>query len=184
MAMATGRRLTPVSDDATPKDMQSLSDGFYYKASQGWQKLSPISMAGGGAKHVEKMFVPGLTPQFVWTFRGAEAPVQISERRPTFCVKESAAMANIEGRTERDLIIVRFDKRKDHRELQTTNGGNMFTFKAGLSKDRTPDVTVKPIADGTFTVTPNEDLRPGEYMLTFGGLGYSGYDFGIRQSQN
>jgi hypothetical protein len=33
----------------------------------------------------------------------------------------------------RDMVIVRFDQKKDHRELQTTSGGNMFTFKAGLS---------------------------------------------------
>jgi hypothetical protein len=176
----TGSDQTSVSQDSTSADIQSLADGFYYRTSQGWHELEPISMVGGGAKHVGKMLIPGLTPQFVWTFRGAEAPVQTSDRRPVFCVKESPAVANVEGRTWRDLIIVRFDKEKDHRELQTTNGGNMFTFKAGLSKDRTPGITVNPISDGTFTVTPNEDLRPGEYMLTFGALGNSGYDFGIR----
>jgi hypothetical protein len=29
-------------------------------------------------------------------------------------------------------------------------------------------------------VTPNEDLKPGEYMVTFSALGRSGYDFGIK----
>ena len=89
-------------------------------------------------------------------------------------------MANIAGRSGRDLLIIRFDKKKDHRELQTTKGGNMFTFKAGISKDRMPDITTKTIADGIFMVTPNEDLRPGEYMVTFSALGNSGYDFGIK----
>jgi hypothetical protein len=168
----------PVS---VPNEVQSLSDGFYYRSSQGWKRLEPISMAGGGLKHAGKMFVPGLTPQMVWTFRGAEAPVQIEGKKPTFCVKELPSLASVAGRSERDLVIVRFDKKKDHRELQTTNGGNMFTFKAGLSKDRTPDITTKTIADGVFIVSPNEDLRPGEYMLTFGALGNSGYDFGVKQ---
>jgi len=54
--------------------------------------------------------------------------IQISEHRPTFYVRELPALANIAGRSERDLVIVRFDKKKDHRELQTTSGGNMFTF--------------------------------------------------------
>ncbi len=168
-------------DAAIPGDMQALSDGFYYQSSQGWHKLAPISMAGGGLKHVGKMFVPGLTPQMVWTFRDAESPVQIDEKRPTFCVKELPALANIAGRSGRDLLIVRFDKKKDHRELQTTSGGNMFTFKAGLSKDRTPDITVKTLADGVFLVRPNEDLKPGEYMVTFSTLGNSGFDFGVKQ---
>jgi hypothetical protein len=168
-------------DAAVSKDVQSLGDGFYYQSSQGWKKLEPISMVGGGLKHVGKMFVPGLTPQVVWTFRGAEAPVQIEGKRPTFCIKELPSLANVAGRSERDLVIVRFDKKKDRRELQTTNGGNMFTFKAGLSKDRMPDITTKTIADGVFIVTPNEDLKPGEYMLTFGALGNSGYDFRVKQ---
>jgi hypothetical protein len=166
---------------AVPQDVQSLSDGFYYKTSQGWQKLEVLSMGGGGLKHAGKMFVPGLTPQMVWTFRGAESPGLIDDKRPTFCIKELPALAEIGGRSGRDLLIVRFDKKKDHRELQTTNGGNMFTFKAGLSKDRTPDITTKTLADGIFMLTPNEDLKPGEYMVTFSALGNSGYDFGIKK---
>jgi hypothetical protein len=170
-----------VGQDATvPQELQSLSDGFYYQTSRGWQKLEPLAMAGGGLKYVGKMLVPGLTPQMVWTFRDAESPAQIEDRRPAFCIKELAALANIGGRSRRDLLIVRFDKKKDHRELQTTNGGNMFTFKAGLSKDRMPEITTKTLADGIFMVTPNEDLKPGEYMITFSALGNSGYDFGIR----
>jgi len=168
-------------DTAVPKDVQSLSDGFYYKAAQGWQKLEPISMAGGGAKHMGKMFVPGLTPQMVWTYRDAESPAQIADKRPTFCVKESPEIANISGRSRRDLLIIRFDKKKDHRELQTTTGGNVFTFKSGISKDRMPDITAKEIGDGIFMVTPSQDLKPGEYMITFSALGTSGYDFGIKQ---
>jgi hypothetical protein len=166
-------------DTAIAQDVQTLADGFYYRTTQGWQKLEPLSMAGGGIKHAGKMLVPGLTPQFVWTFRDAEARIQIEDRRPTFYIKELPALASIAGRTERDLIIIRFDKKKDHRELQTTSGGNMFTFKSGISKERLPDIITKTIFDGIFTVTPNDDLKPGEYMLTFSALGTGGYDFGI-----
>jgi hypothetical protein len=100
---------------AVSKEVQSLPDGFYYKTPQGWQKLQPIAMSGGGLKHAGKMFVPGLTPQMVWTFRDAESPAQIADKRPTFCIKELPALANIAGRSGRDLLIVRFDKKKDHR---------------------------------------------------------------------
>ena len=98
----------------------------------------------------------------VWTFRGAEAPVQMSERRPIFIVKELPMMADIAGRSGRDLVIVRFDKKKDHRELRVTNGGNVFTFKSGISKDRTPDITVTTVSEGIFEVQPNQELTAGE----------------------
>lgn len=173
--------LCPGQDTTAPQEVQSLADGFYYKTPQAWQKLEPLSMAGGGLKHVGKMLFPGLTPQMVWTFRGAEAPAQIGDKRPTFCIKELPILASTAGRSGRDLLIVRFDKKKDHRELQTTSGGNMFTFKSGISKDRMPDITTKTVADGIFMVTPNADLKPGEYMVTFSALGITGYDFGIKQ---
>jgi len=162
-------------DDSIPP-----SDGAFYRNGREWKPLQQLSMAGGGVKHAGKMFVPGLTPQMVWTFRGSEAPIQIEDRRPTFYVKEPPVLEIIAGRSERDLVIVRFDKKKDHRELQTTSGGNMFTYKAGFSKERLPDITVKKIADGLFAVTPNEELKTGEYMLTFSALGNTGYDFGIK----
>ena len=90
-------------------------------------------------------------------------------------------LSEVAGRTERDVVIVRFDKKKDHRELQTTSGGNMFTFKSGFSKERLPDITTSKIADGIFTVTPNQDLPPGEYLITFSSVGVNGYDFGIKR---
>ena len=179
---STSSQSGPHSNDpsAGALDVQPLSAGFYYKTAQGWQKLEPISLAGGGLKHVGKMFVPGLTPQMVWTFRGAESPIQIEDKRPTFCIKEFPEVAGIAGHSEHALLIVRFDKKKDHRELQTTNGGNVFTFKGGLSKDRMPDITTKTVSDGVFMVTPTEDLKPGEYMITFDAVGTDGYDFGVR----
>ena len=171
---------TATASGVVLRDVQTLPAGFYYNTAQGWQKLEPISLAGGGLKHVGKMFVPGLTPQMVWTFRGAESPIQIEDKRPTFCIKEFPEVAGIAGRSEHALLIVRFDKKKDHRELQTTNGGNVFTFKGGLSKDRMPDIMSKTVSDGVFMVTPTEDLKPGEYMITFDAVGTDGYDFGVR----
>jgi hypothetical protein len=176
----------PTSVPALPKDGDGtdvLADGTYYKSPGGWVKLEQLTMAGGGATHMGKMFVPGLTPQMVWTYRGPEAPVQIADRRPTFVVKQSPYIVNIPGHSDRDLLIVRFNKKKDHRELQTTSGGNMFTFKAGLSKEKTPEIAVAKISDTTFSITPTNDLDPGEYLLTFSALGFNGFDFGIRSGK-
>src|SRR5882672_8732347 len=88
IAFAAVTLLCAGQDAAVLQDVKSLSDGFYYKTPQGWQKLEPLTMAGGGLKHAGKMFVPGLTPQMVWTFRDAESPIQIADKRPTFCIKE------------------------------------------------------------------------------------------------
>jgi len=76
-------------------------------------------------------------------------------------------------------ILVRFDQKKDYRELQTTNGGNMFTFKSGLSKDRMPDIDITSADASAFFISPRADLAPGEYLLSASSMGASGYDFGF-----
>jgi hypothetical protein len=161
--------------------LETSPDGIYYQADQKYIAIDPLMMSGGGAKHVGKMFVPGLTPQMVWTYRGAEAPVRFKDPRPVFYFKQSPQMAQFPGRTYRDLVIVQFDKKKDHRELQATNGGNMFTFKAGLSKEKMPDFDIEKITDGTYKITLKQDLKPGEYLIGFG-IATSGYDFGVDQA--
>jgi hypothetical protein len=143
-----------------------------------------ITLAGGGAKHVGKMFVPGLTPQMVWTFRDAEAPVQVSDSLPRFCFKLIAMPPGIPyAPSGRDILIARFDEKKDHRELQTTSGGNMFTFKSGLSADRMPAVEITELDSSTYLVSPKEPLKNGEYLLTNSSLGTTGYDFGFHSSK-
>jgi hypothetical protein len=142
--------------------------------------MQVIHMTGGGTKHMAKVFVPGLTPQMVWTYRDATAPVHLENGKPVFCVKVYAFPDGTSaGPSSRDIVIARFDEKKDHRELQTTSGGNAFTFKSGLSKDRMPDIEVAPIDATTYLVTPKDALRPGEYLLSTSATGYSGYDFGF-----
>ena len=171
--------LSVVAGAQTPQlNQPPLAPGAYVKSGDQWVKLEPTVSSGGGAKHVAKMFVPGLTPQIVWTFRKAEASVQLSQTKPQFYIRRSPNLPDIPGQMPRDFVIVRFDKKKDHRELQASSGGNALTFKAGLSQDRLPDVVVEPVSEGLFVLSPKADLAPGEYLITQG-MGNSGMDFGI-----
>jgi len=43
-----------------------------------------------------------------------------------------------------------------------------------------PEITITRVSDSTFTVVSNQELKPGEYLLTFDGAGTSGWDFGVR----
>ena len=157
-----------------------LEPGTYYWTGNGWAAMQSITMSGGGLKHEVKVFVPGLTPQMVWTFRDSQAPVQIQGETPLFCVKFLAVMAGTPyAPSAREIVVVRFDRKKDHRELQTTNGGNEFTFKSGLSKDRMPDINVSPLDANTYLVSPKFPLQVGEYLLSTPSMGVSGYDFGV-----
>jgi len=157
-----------------------LQPGTYYWAEGAWHSMEQITMSGGGGKHMAKMFVPGLTPQIVWTYRGATAPVQVREDKPLFCVKFIPVPPGIPyARSTRDIAIARFDEKKDHRELQVTSGGNALTFKAGVGKDRLPDLTVTPLDASTALFSPVAPLRAGEYIISTASMGNMGFDFGF-----
>jgi hypothetical protein len=157
-----------------------LQPGAYYWTGTAWTAMQPITMSGGGSKHVAKMLVPGLTPQIVWTFRDAKAPVQVPDGKPLFCFKFITVPPGTPyAPSGRDIVIARFDEKKDHRELQTTSGGNALTFKAGLSKDRTPEIDVTTLEPSTYLVSPKNNLAAGEYLLSSASMGISGYDFGF-----
>jgi hypothetical protein len=43
-----------------------------------------------------------------------------------------------------------------------------------------PEVTLHSINNLMISVTPNQDLAPGEYLLTYDEKARLGYDFGIK----
>ena len=177
----TSKTSPPTGTTGHQKDTAAnLQPGAYYWTGDEWAAMQPITMSGGGLKHVAKVLVPGLTPQMVWTFRDSQAPVQIQGQSPLFCVKFLPVMAGTPyAPSARDIVVVRFDRKKDHRELQVTNGGNEFTFKGGLSKDRMPDIVVNALDVNTYLVSPKSPLQVGEYLLSTTSMGIYGYDFGL-----
>jgi hypothetical protein len=76
IAFATASLFTPVgitqsqNTDAAKDAKEAaakLQPGTYYWTDGVWRSMERINISGGGTKHMGKMFVPGLTPQFVYT---------------------------------------------------------------------------------------------------------------------
>jgi len=113
------------------------------------------------------------------TYLKPEAPVQLSDRRPVFYIKATPDKEQQMAVAARTTVIVLLNKKGDHRELQVIKRG-LFGAKTGYDKKRMPDVTLHSINNLMITITPNEDLAPGEYLLTWNSMGSVGYDFGIK----
>jgi hypothetical protein len=88
--------------DAASKDIQSLSDGFYYKTRQSWQKLEPLAMADSSIW--ARCLSPGSLRKWSGHFANAESPVRITDKRPTFYIS-LPQLADIAGRTYIALLI-------------------------------------------------------------------------------
>jgi hypothetical protein len=145
--------------------------GAYYKTKDGWQKLELLTATGS-----KVVAFSGVTK----TYFKAEAPVQLTDRRPVFYVKTTPDKEALMAVANRNALIVLLSKKSDHRELQVVKSG-LFSAKAGYSKKVLPEVTLHSINSLMMTITPNEDLEPGEYLLmTWDETGNFGYDFGIK----
>jgi hypothetical protein len=148
VSLAAGQTGNP-QDSTEPPD-----HGAYYRTKDGWQKLEMliesgirehISPFGGGVKNI---------------YRGAEAPVQVSDRRPVFYIKTTPDKEAVMAVAARNTVVVLLSKKEDHRELQSIKA-NLLGGKGGLDKNRMPDVTLHSINNLMITVTPNQDLAPG-----------------------
>jgi hypothetical protein len=163
-----------VAQEVGTKAVVPEKPGVFLVGESGLIELRELHPSQMGMKKAGKMFVPGLTPHMVQVFDGKQAPTRVSVMRPAFLV--SGPIVQFMGR---DFKIVRLDVKSDRRELQTTSGASMFTFKAGYSKERTVEVEIEAIGPDVIKLVPRQDLAPGEYMIVAGMAGVSGYDFGI-----
>ena len=166
VAFLVGLCVTTFAQDA----VEPPDHGAYYKAKDGWQKLELLTATGNKVGAFSGVTITYLKPN---------SPVQLSDRRPVFYVKTTPDKEQQMSVAARTTVIVLLDNKDDHRELKVIKSG-LFGAKAGYDKKRMPDVTMHSINNLMITITPNEDLAPGEYLLTWNSMGSVGYDFGIK----
>jgi hypothetical protein len=149
--------------------------GGYYLGRQGWLPLSHMLIAERKVRKWYRALIPTLAPQGVLVFRGAEAPIKIDERKPLFFIRQQGPADG----SARDVLMVRLQKKKDHRELPAMSGATIFNWKERIPREHIIPSTVSSVAPDAYTITPANGLAPGEYMLTFGTGDGGGYDFQI-----
>jgi hypothetical protein len=127
-------------------------------------------------------------------YRGAKAALRLSIAKPTFFVR--AAHAPEAGAPEagapeagapeagatKDAMLVRLSQKKDTRIFHASSADSSVENKGGFKSGATRKVAVTEYPDHSFTLTPEENLSPGEYLLVFGS-GTSGFDFGIDKAK-
>lgn len=131
--------------------------------------------------------------------RGTRATVRSKDVRPTFYFyfeKKSGSlsyaatwMAWFAGITSpNQFTLAKFDVKREDREIVVGEFGTFGSSMGTRAKD-TIAFTHEKLAPGIYKVTPQGDLKPGEYCFFFTGtnaaMGQGGtlFDFGIDQAQ-
>ena len=116
--------------------------GVYVENAGKWDKLFVASTSGEKSKGVAKTaFTGGIaSAKVVMLYRDPDAPVKTQGPRPVF---------RIIGPTEtapRAIVIVRLEKKKDHRELQVATARGWTGANLSYPPDATTSVDVGQIA--------------------------------------
>jgi hypothetical protein len=159
---------------------QTLAPGIYSDQNGTLSALTPAAYSGTQSSNSM------VKVSIFWTFRGNHSPVQLSTNRPQFrlvCgLTGGVPLLTLCGPTLKqptDLIVVRLDEKSDHREARTITG-SMLGGHSGFDSKKTTTATATKRDDGNWEVSPDADLKPGEYLITTG-TQPQGFDFGIRK---
>jgi hypothetical protein len=157
------------------EEAAKLEPAAYYSTGIAWQPLEPLTWSANGVNKAGR--------SSVWTYRHPEARVQLTEGSPLFCYKFIEAAPGSPNPPSVNIVIARLEQKKDHRQLATLSEAGAFKFKAGLSKERTLEVTLTNVAAGVILISPKEPLLPGGYVLGSSSLAITGYDFGFHSAK-
>lgn len=120
-----------------------------------------------------------------WTFRGGHSPLQLSTNHPHFRLVcgygtvQLLLLCQPGSSQPNDLIVVQLDEKSDHRESRVASG-SMLGGHGGFDPKKTITAISVKRDDGSWDVSPAQDLKPGEYLITTG-MSPQGFDFGIQK---
>lgn len=153
------------------------SPGVYYRVEDSaWIRLLPAVTSKASSSGV-RLFVDtgGYTDMGMnVTCPGARAAMRIRVPRPTLHVRAVGS--------EKDAILVRLTAKKDSRIYKTSFSNVTVENKAGFRKGDIYKLISRANPDGSFSVCPEKELPPGEYLLVLGNA-VPAFDFGIDQAK-
>jgi hypothetical protein len=116
--------------------------------------------AGGKAG---SFFTNGMRNQH-WdaTLAGPTSKNVVRERRPLFYLYVP------DGSDGADYVLIKLNKKSDHREFQVGSFGGITGGKSGVKKDKELGFKAEHVGIRMYKVTLDEDLKPGEYAFFMG----------------
>jgi hypothetical protein len=152
------------------------SGTYYYQNNANWVPLQPAPIDKMKTKGMELFLATGGYTRLgaSGVYHGAKAALRISVPKPTFFVRAAGSYRN--------AALIRLVQKKDSRTFHTSSSNISIENRGGFNKGDIRKVFVVEYPDSSFSLTPEENLSPGEYLLVFGGAA-SGFDFGIDKTK-
>ena len=146
--------------------------GVYFQQDNKWIGIKPAPVSGTKTKGLGTFVDTGgytdLGTDVV--LPGAASSIRISIPKPTFYVRGIGY--------SKDAMLIRLIRKGKSRVFHTSSGDATVENKEGFRKADIRKTVVTDYPDGTYSITPESDLKPEEYLLVLGDTA-STFDFGI-----
>jgi hypothetical protein len=152
---------TPISSDP---NLPPPEVGVYWKDGKNFVLLQGMTLSqakvGGRAG---SFFTNGMRSEH-WdaTVAGATSQNHVKERQPVFYFYVP------DGDTAADYVLVKMEKKSDHREFQVGNFGGVTGGKSGVKKDKEIAFHAEHAGIRIYKVTLDSSLKAGEYAFFLG----------------
>jgi hypothetical protein len=164
------------SNPAEMPDLPAASGVYYRMGGAKWVSLQPATIEKMNPKGMELFIETGGYTNLGMSMvcRGSKAAMRITASKPIFFVRGV-------GSSE-DAMLIKLSQKKDARSFHTSSTESSVGNKGGFRKGDIRRVVTTKYPDHSYSLTSEEDLSKGEYLLVFGNA-TTGFDFGIDKKQ-
>jgi hypothetical protein len=168
--------LVQAAKPAPPPDLPADPGVYYHQGGDVWMKLDPAVIADSNMKGLGLfIYTDGMTDVNTQViYKGAHASMQIPDARPVLYVRGAGPMA--------DASIIHLTQKKDARAVRTAYSMSSIDNKGGFKREEIRKTIATVYSDDSFSITPEADLKPGEYLIAFG-YADKAYGFGIQKNK-
>jgi hypothetical protein len=164
--------LLQIHDPTTVPDFPKTAGVYYLQSDTGWINLPPAPIADMKIKGMDMFVRSGGYTSLIMNIecRGSRALMRVKAPKPAFFVRGIGS--------SKDAMLIRLATQRNKRTFRTSSSAATVENKGGFDEEDIRKLDLIPYPDNSFSITPREDLKSGEYLLVLGGAATS-FDFGI-----
>jgi hypothetical protein len=164
--------LAQTADVVRATDVPEAPGVYSLQGESAWVRLQPAVTSDANAKGLQLfVYTGGFTDLGLnVACPGSRASIRMLVPKPVLYVRAIGSA--------KDAMLIRLTKKRDQRVVRTAFSNVTMANKGGFRREDVFNLILQESPDGFFSVSPEKELPPGEYLLVLGNA-VPAYDFGI-----
>jgi hypothetical protein len=164
--------LAQAADTVRTPDVPKAPGVYSLQGESAWVPLQPAVTSDANAKGLQLfVYTGGYTDLGLNVIcPGSRASIRLLVSKPVLYVRAVGSA--------KDAMLIRLTKKRDQRVIRTAFSNVNMANKEGFRREDVFKLICQESPDGFFSVSPEKELPPGEYLLVLGNA-VPAYDFGV-----